>query len=82
MGWFNERDTLVVCDLSDCKHIKKHKRWGANPKSAGDDAFSDVCGAKYISLYNDRKPTSEGKIESRFYCGSYAPTVKANFVKE
>ena len=62
MGWFSDlKDiwndyfergghTLIYCDLSDCKYIRKHALQLEKSAPNSGEKYIDVCGKKYVSL--------------------------------
>ena len=85
MGWFSDlKDviedyfdrgghTLIYCDLSDCKHIKKHALQLEKSLTKEEDKYINVCGLKYLSLYRVGKAALFHNIPP-VVCQYYEPT--------
>lgn len=67
---FSKGTTLVYCDLSDCRYIKKHRLYRGKAKIERGEKYTDVCGQRYTAFNYDRK-IKDGEIASIMYCLYY-----------
>lgn len=72
MGLFSEGHTLIYCDSSKCKHIRKHKLYRGKPRPERGEKYINVCGRKFVTFCKDTKVIPElPKRISILYCVSY-----------
>jgi len=69
---FSEGRTLIYCDSSDCRYIKRHKLYRGKPHPRRGEKYINVCGRKYVAFCKDTKVIQElPKRISILYCVSY-----------